>query len=518
MARKLKAYYIPDGLRDLESDFEYTEITLDRYIILFPRLDPEQIIKIAKYVKDKAIEIYRDTDNIDVSEIVQKLRDKWINENYERFRLALDLLPQLTGLSKEVIILYQFGTIKKLTKETVKFFKNLNPPREVLSKFILLDDAEVWLRGFSSIFNKIKFSKAIKQLKKPKLVTFITPSNVPGLIEALGVFLALVGQTSMIIKTPSKQPVFGPLFAESLKEINRELAETIAVLPWRGGDETIEIPLFRESDAVSIVGSTESARAVKEKVDSLRRKGFKVKGSYHGGKFGLNVISREFVRGEVAALSVIDGIGYEGYMCSSPAFGFFVEDSGDGSARKFAEMMFEEAQWISEIVPQSDLFKRYRKRTLSHYLALENTGKAEVLISEKNNFAVVYLNESKLIPDGQNRLFKVYPIKNIYDVIKMMGTWRDYLQTVGVAIPNKEMFNFAEEAAKIGFSNIRVVGTVTLPRLGESWDGYYPLLEFMIDGDYVHWVTINAKDIEEEIKHLSSKLDYLRKGDLLSFG
>jgi len=516
MVLELKAYYLPESLRDIEDDLEFKELEIDHYKILFPKISRDQILKIAKFIKSKVLEVYS-RDEREIGGIVEKLRDKWLDENFTGYKIAMDILPKLTGLSREIITLYQFGTIKKFTREAVEFFNNLKLEKDVLSDFILLDKPGVWLKGLASLFNKIRFSKAIKNLKKLKLVTFITPSNVPGLIEALGVFLALIGKTGMIIKTPTKQPVFGPLFAESLNEIDKEIAETIAVLPWKGGDNEIEIPLFKESDAVSIIGSTESADSVRKRINSLRREGYKVKGCYHGGKFGLNIISKKFATRDVAALCVIDGIGYEGYMCSSPAFGFFVEDSGNGSAMKFAEMMYEEAQWISEIMPQSDLFKRYRKRVLDNYLALENTGKAEVLISEKNDFAVVYLEELRLVPDGQNRLFKIYSIKNIYEVLRMLRNWRDYLQTIGVAIPNKDVFRFANEAAKIGVSNLRVVGTVTLPRLGESWDGYYPLLEFMINDDYVHWVTINARDIEEEIKKLSYKLDDLKNGNLLSF-
>lgn len=515
MVIKLRAYYLPKEIRGLEDEFTYREINLDRYQIIFPVLKKEHILKVAKYVKERAVDVYSKSNNKDIGDIIQRLRDKWLDEGYRGHKIAMDVLPKLTGLSKEIILFYQFGTIMKFSKEAVEFLEKLNLPKEVLNQFVLLKDAGVWLRGITSFVNKLKFKKALKRLKRPKLVTFITPSNVPGLIEALGVFLALVGRMGMIIKTPTKQPVFGPLFAESLEELDSDLSSTIAVLPWKGGDRDIEMVLFKESDAVSIIGSTESANSVKERIDSLRNEGYKIKGCYHGGKFGLNIISKEFVNRDVAALSVIDGIGYEGYMCSSPAFGFFVEDRGDGSARKFAELMFEEAELISRIIPQSDLFKRYRKRALDNYLALESTGKVEVLIPKENNFAVVYVKEPKLIPDGQNRLFKVYPIKDINGIINLLKPWREYLQTVGVAIPTKHVFSLANKLGKIGVSNIRVVGTVTLPRLGESWDGYYPLLEFMLEEEYVDWLSINAMNIESEIKKLSSKLKELRNGHLL---
>ncbi|MHA1616088.1 MAG: acyl-CoA reductase [Candidatus Njordarchaeales archaeon] len=512
----LKAFYLPPSLDDLEEDFEFRELEVDGYRILYPKISPEQMKRIAEAIKNAAKSIYENKDTEYLAEVIQKVRDLWMNPDYEKRKIALEILPKLTGLSKEVIIYYQFGTIRKMNKNVVKFLSNLKIDKKVLDKFILLEDANVWLRGYASFMNKLKFGKAIKNLRRPKLVTFITPSNVPGLIEAIGVLLSVCSRTGMIIKTPSKQPVFGPVFAESLREIDEELGETIAVLPWKGGDKNIEAVLFRESDAISVVGSTETVLSVKRRVDELRKRGYRIKGCYHGGKFGLSVVAKEYVRRDVAALSVIDGIGYEGYMCASPAFGFFVEDDGTGLARKFAKYMAEEAEWITKIIQQSDLFRKYREQELQKYLSLEAMGKIEVFLPENNGCAVIFDPEPKLVPDGQNRLLKVYPIKSIFDVVRTLKPWKEYLQTIGVAIPNEKLFEFADKVARLGVSNLRVVGTVTLPRLGESWDGNYPVLEFMLDEDYVHWISINAKDIDAELEKLSNNLEALREGKLIS--
>lgn len=512
----LKAFYLPQSLNGLEDDFEFRELEADGYRILYPKISPEQMKRIAETIKNTAKSVYENKDLEYLAEVIQRVRDLWMKPDYEKRKIALEILPKLTGLSKEVIIYYQFGTIRKMDKNAVKFLADLKFDEKVLEKFILLEGANVWLRGYASFMNKLKLRKATKNLRRPKLVTFITPSNVPGLIEALGVLLGVVSRTGMIIKTPSKQPVFGPMFAESLSEIDKELGETIAVLPWKGGDRNIEDVLFRESDAVSVIGSTETALSVKRRVDELRKRGYGIKGCYHGGRFGLSVIAKEYVKREVAALSVIDGIGYEGYMCSSPAFGFFVEDDGTGLARKFAEYMAEEAEWITKIIPQSDLFRKYREQDLPKYLSLEAMGKIEVFLPENNGCTVIFDPEPKLVPDGQNRLLKVYPIKSIFDIVQMLKPWKEYLQTIGVAVPNEKLFEFADKVARLGVSNLRVVGTVTLPRLGESWDGNYPVLEFMLDEDYVHWVSINAKDIDAEIEKLSNNLEALREGKLIS--
>jgi len=83
-----------------------------------------------------------------------------------------------------------------------------------------------------------------------------------------------------------------------------------------------------------------------------------------------------------------------------------------------------------------------------------------------------------------------------------MKPWKEYLQTAGVAIGNNRLQKISELMGKTGFSNIRVAGTVALPRLGEAWDGNYPVYEFFIL-DKIHWTSINAIDFENEIKELT---------------
>ncbi|MGQ4892096.1 MAG: acyl-CoA reductase [Candidatus Njordarchaeia archaeon] len=507
---ELKAYFLPNTLGNVEEKIEKKELEVDDYKILVPRVTAKEIGEILEKIKSSAREIYRKLELEEICEIIGELRQKWMDKRYEKRKIALDVLPKLTGLTKEQIIFYQFGTMEKMTPEAVEFLSNMEFDKGVLRKFKYLEKVGVWIRGHTSTLGFLKVKKMLKNMKKPELIAFITPSNVPGLIEVLGIFIGLVSKSAVLIKTPSKQPVFGPLFAESLREIDEKITETIAVIPWKGGSVEIEKEIFSHADAVSVIGSTESALSVKERLEKLYKNNGKfVKGCYHGGKFGLNIISKELANEKVAALSVIDGFGYEGYMCSSPAFGFFVEEGGELKPEAFAKAMHRYAEEISKHIPQSDLFKRYREKTLSKYLSLEAAEKVKVYTSENNNHAVVYSTEIDFTPDGQNRLLKVFPIKNINQVIPYLKRWREYLQTIGVAIPTSKIFNFAEKVAKLGVSNLRVVGTVTLPRVGEAWDGYYPILECSTREDLVHWVTINARDVEGEIENLYDKL-YLR--------
>ncbi|MGQ4914779.1 MAG: acyl-CoA reductase [Candidatus Asgardarchaeia archaeon] len=502
----LNGYYLPDSLSYLEDKLEFHELAVDGFIVKVPKISKEHILEIVSVLKKNRDEILSTITIDEVAETYDRVSKKWADKEYQYKKIAMELLPRLTNLSPELIEFFQFSTLYKIDVHTIKFLASMKLNAEFLKTFIALDDANAMLRGFASFTAKMKLLSQIKTQKEIKLVTYITPKNVPGLIEALGIFLSTVAKASSITKTPSAQPVFAPLFARSICEVNKDIGETMVVVPWKGGTLEIEDVLFKNSDAVSIVSSTETVNSVRKRIDVLRKKGYKIKGCYHGGKFGLVVVSKEYATKDVALLATLDAIGYEGYMCSSPAFGFFVERGGELSPEQFAGHMVDAAEKLGSLIPQTQFFRKLREKELAHILvdSAMNAG-VKIINTPSRNATVVYYPKPKINPNGQNRLIKVMPINNVHDVFDLIRNWRDYYQTIGVAMPHKKLLKFAEKAGKLGFSNIRVIGTVTLPRLGEAWDGNLPVIEFFIE-DIVHWISINTRDIDNEISKLTEKI------------
>ncbi|MHA1665316.1 MAG: acyl-CoA reductase [Candidatus Njordarchaeales archaeon] len=504
---ELNAYYIPAELSSIEDKIKLKELEIDSYIINFPKINRDIIKELIVGLKKQRKQLLASITDQQIEQLFDNVTKKWMNRESSYRKIALDILPKLTGLSKEIIIHYQFETMRQMTGDTVRKLLKMEINKEMFSKFTRFNDTNALLRAFMPFRNKLKLKKALKNLKKPEFITFITPSNVPGLIEALAVFLTVISKSASIIKSPSKQPVFGPLYARSIAEEDYDLAQLFSIIPWKGGTYEIEKELFWNSDAVSVISSTETAMSVKERIDNLNRKGNNIIGCYHGGKFGLDVISKEYAKKEIAALAVFDGIGYEGYMCSSPAFGYFIETGGELTPKEFAKEMARVAKILSEKIPQGELFRRYRDNEIAKLLAKIGTKEnTELLMEHGYDYAVFYQEEIELIPNGQNRLFKVFPIDSIMEIPRLFKDWRIYLQSIGVAIPKSRLISFANEAGRAGFSNIRVLGTLTIPRLGEAWDGNLPVLEFMMDNDLIHWTSINTIDIDKDLEDQVNKI------------
>ncbi len=510
---ELKGYYLPKSLKSIEKEMEFDEKKVKDYILLLPIINKENIGSIVSELKENRNKYIADMPFSDIAKTYGDVSRTWSNNNYEKKKIALELLPELTNLSPELIEFFQFRSIYKIDENTIGYLSTLNLPSEVFNQFVPIEGAKTFVRAYAGFRDKISLKKISQNNRELELVTYITPSNVPGFIESLGIFMAGIVKASGLIKTPSVQPLFAPLYAESVAEKSKEIGETIAVVPWAGGDQSIEDVIFRNSNVVSVVSSTQTAMSVKNRIDELNRSGNAIKGCYHGGKFGIELIGKEMSNAEVAGLAAIDGIGYEGYMCGSPAFGFFVEEGGDLSPLEFAETLADQMEKISKVIPQTNFFRKLREIKLGEIVSKPRfEGGQSIFPSSENNFAVIYESKFNLNPIGQNRLIRVFGVKSLEEVINKLKPWKEYLQTAGLAVGNNRLEKISELMGKTGLSNIRVVGTVALPRLGEAWDGNYPVYEFFIP-DKIHWTSINAIDFEKEIQELCNiKNDIIKNG------
>ncbi len=509
MTKKLKGYYLPPSFEDIENelDFEEREV-LDSKLIVPKYFGPKIAEKIVKRLKKNQEEI----KNLDVNEIAKTYEivgKKWGKKSdYPKKTIALKYLPALTDFSPEIIEYYQFSCINQINKAISKDLVNYRFPSEVFSRFIQIPETETWIRAYASLINKLRLRRIMKSdFRELKLISYITPKNVPGIIETFGIFLGNIIQSAVLIKTPFEQPLFASLYAESVKEISPTLGETIAVVPWKGGHKELEKVIYSHSDVVSIVGSNRTIQIISTEIQKLNKEGCNIKGCYHGQKFGLELVSKEFLKDEkiarkVAALIALDGAAYEGFMCASPVLGFFIEAGGRISVSQFAQILVEESSKVSKIIPQNESFRKNRDIQLSELLANPETNR-EIFHDKNNDSIVVYEPKFELKPIGQNRLHRLFEIPKLEFLIRKIKRWKDYLQTIGIAIPNERLFEqkIAEKLGKVGFSSLRVVGSACIPRLGETWDDNYPIYEYYIP-DFIHWVSINSGNVSDEISRL----------------
>jgi len=509
MTKVLKGYYLPPSFEDIEDKLEFEERELLDATLLVPKyFGPEIAEKIVIKLKNNHEEI-KNLESDDIVEICSAVGKKWSKTSkHPNKEIALKYLPELTDFPPEMIEYFQFNTIFHINSAISKNLINYRIPSEVFTKFIQNPETNTWLRAYAGLIDKLRLKRIMNSgLREIKLITFITPKNVPGIMEAFGIFLGNIVKSTVLVKTPIDQPLFAPLYAETIKEISPAFGETIVVIPWKGGHKELEKVIYSYSEVVSVVSSNRTIKIISKDIRKLNRKGNNIKGCYHGGKFGLEVVSKEFLIDEetarkVAALIALDCAAYEGYMCASPVFGVFVEACGEINGSQFAKIFAEESSKVSKIIPQKERFRKIRELRLSEILANPNPNR-EIFHDPNKGSSVIFEPKFELKPIGQNRINRVFEIPKIEFLIRKIRPWKAYLQSIGIAIPNERLFKqeIAKKLGKVGFSSLRVVGSVCLTRLGETWDGKYPIYEYYIP-DGIHWESINTENISEEISRL----------------
>lgn len=516
MTATYKGYYLPPSLEDVERSLELTELSVSDATILVPRVTPEEMSVITRVIRENNARI-TSMSVAGVAETFDRVSARWRDGGFPDRKAALRYLPALTNLSPELIEYFHFQSLDRISGETVRKLSAFRPDKSYLEGFLPVNGAGTFLRGYAGLLQKLQL-KTMAVTDTVKLITYITPSNVPGLIECMGMLMGCVARASVLVKTPSAQPFFAPAYARSVAMANPDLGETIAVIPWQGGNKAIEEIVFGASDAISVISSADTVRAIKATVGRINQSGRRPRISYHGGKFGLDLIARDFADRDVAGLAAIDGIGYEGYMCASPAFGYFVETGGPVSPEAFAGLLAEEAGRLSRLLPQTKYFRRLRERKIAELLAGPTTDGQKIFTSPGQDFAVVYEPVPSMKPVGQDRLFRVMPVDSIEDVIPLLKPWKEYLQTAGIAVDDARLIGLGERLGKAGISSIRCVGTVPLPVPGEAWDGCLPVYEYYLP-DAIHWVSINTTSIEAEIgRRKAAVADLKNRGAFPSAG
>jgi hypothetical protein len=228
------------------------------------------------------------------------------------------------------------------------------------------------LRGYTGFMGHVWLKLNVFASGNVQLATFIGPSGTTGYFESLGMLLGSIVRTATLVKNSPAQPLFALMFARSVAAANPDIGETLAVLPWQGGDTAIEDAVFRQSNAVC---SRATTKAVGEGINKLNQlESLNIKGCYYGGKHGFGLIAKEHATRDVARLAAIDGIDYEGQMCFSPAFRHFVERGGKLSPEQFAEALAEEAGRLSRSIPQMPAHREAREKKLAEILAAPADG------------------------------------------------------------------------------------------------------------------------------------------------
>ncbi|MDA0652868.1 MAG: acyl-CoA reductase [Proteobacteria bacterium] len=458
------AGYLP-GLSADEVDWQV--LNFDRgnehVEIAVPVLSETQLGELAARVKQASRAHLKSLTVSQITDIIDKAIARLLDRNDPYRQKAERLLPLITGYDAEMVRLGLTHYLKTFRRAELQKFL-----AEDFTNPGILDDFQPVPKG--------GFAKA----SGPDLLVHIWAGNVPGL-PLWSLISGLLVKAGTIGKVPSAEPLFAGWFAELLVEIEPKLADCLAVVWWKGGDEARESALLKQADVVLAYGGNDSLAAIRARTPITTRC------LTYGHKVSFGMVSRAALdtgkAWSVAHQAAYDVIRYDQQGCYSPHV-FFVERGGKVSPREFSKYVANELACFEQKFPRRALpieeaggvaAWRHAEETKS-----SSQGGRDIMGDAASAWGVVYVEEAEdLAPSGLNRTIKIVAIDDLADTAPRIAPFKAFLQTVGIAAAPEELFRLAASLSDVGVTRICALGHMTAPEAGWHHDGRFNLLDLV---------------------------------------
>jgi hypothetical protein len=428
-----------------------------------PQLDAAQMQALARRVKQAAREQLKTLTVSQVVEIVDRAIARLLDPADPVRREAERLLPAVSGYDAEMVRLGLSA-----------YLKNFRAPQ--LHRFVAEDFANPKVLDE---FQPAAKGGAVRAFG-PDLLVHSWAGNVPGL-PLWSLVCGLLVKGGNVGKLPSAEPVFASLFARLLAEVHPPLAECLAIVWWKGGEQEVPAALFAEADAVLAYGSNQAVAQVREQVPVTTRF------LPYGHKLGFGLIGRAALdmhrAPATARLAAHDIVRYEQQGCYSP-HQFYVERGGRIAPREFAQYLASELANLQQRFPRralelEDAASLAGWRQASELRTLANEG-AELLGGDQQAWGVAYSEQPQpLAPTAAHRSIHVVAVDRLDDVIPLVEPFSVFLQTAGIAAEPAEVYRLSELLGRAGVTRICAIGAMTAPEAGWHHDGRFNLLDLV---------------------------------------
>ena len=473
-----------DGKVQLVSEDIGSGITLRKPIFTIEILE-----KIIGRIKTARTEYLRTHDIPAVLETIDAVNALWRDPSYQGRNIARAVLPTITGFSIEMIESWGFDYFFDILRKE-------NLPLAGKFQAHLYQEFSPCGDGLVKAFGK---PHIVHSNYEPEVIGHICAGNILGLAAFEMVMDKLVDAATWV-KVPTEEPVFGALYAKSIQEVDPLLANSIAVLPFGSENAFVQDYLFSKSDLVRATGGEHARKSLTE---LAKRHQVPLAGHWH--KFSFIVISRDFLTpeaSEIAELASLDVCAWDQQGCFSPQE-IYVESGGSVSPKEFTGLLAKEMERTTRALPKgTNSGKMQVLDGYYQYFTKETMGEPVKIFPSKDHQWLVVYDESNpnCEPSPLFRVIRVKPISDIMELPARVEPLGSFLQTIGVAIPQNRLLAFAEAMGRVGVTNLRTVSGMTLQKAWEPWDGRFPLQE-LFEHDGIHWVSIDTKDIDAEIKN-----------------
>lgn len=458
--RVYEGYYLPPSLRGEVEAYEERHYDFPEYELSFTVRSPCLSIALVERVMDHLRESqrrYLEGKPIEeIAGVLDRASRCWLDPSYPLLQQALEAIPALTGFSRPMVA------------ESLHLEHRSSLQPDLLRAL----ESELGNPRFLDGFQDSPQLQGRCRAFGPGLVVAVFSANIPGLPH-LSIMRSFLVKAACLGKVSSGEPIFPPLYAKTIEALDPQMAECLAILNWKGGDESIERRVFARAGAVIAYGSEETCASLRDRVPPG------VRLVTHSHKFGFGLIGREALRPEaakeLARRAAYDVAVFDQHACLSPHV-YFVEEGGEVSPREFARELAGALERLEENLPggRLELGEAAARQQLRESYELRELAGEEVQAfwgPPPQVWMVVYERAQGFLPSPLNRVIRVVPLRDAFEVEGYLQPLSRYLQNAAVALEGERREEIFLRLARLGVARIVPPGKMPTPSMMWHHDG-----------------------------------------------
>ncbi|MEW6305854.1 MAG: acyl-CoA reductase [Verrucomicrobiota bacterium] len=432
-------------------------------------LTPRVVIEACQTLKRNRARYLADRSTGSIVRLLSEVAGNWRDEAYPFRRLALEHGPAHTGFSRAILQAGLDAYFAQLTAENLEAL--LVQELGHADRLDAPTSAPTEPRG-----------ARIALASGPELLAHIAAGNLPN-PTVTSIVLGLLLRSAQFVKCARGASFIPRLFAHSLYEADSRLGACLEIAEWPGGEESLEFPLFAESQCVTATGNDKTLAAIRRRVPhNVRFVGY-------GHRVSFGFVTHEAFQGfrtrKIVAHAADDIVAWDQLGCLSP-HAFYVQDDGRGTAQQFAEMLVAELERREQSHPRGTLsteaaaaiatrraFYEIRSARASHTRQWCSPGSTA--------WTVIYEEDPLFQPSCLNRFVYVKAATDLEAVLRGADRVLGQVSTVGLAAAEHEARDLVMQLARWGVTRVCSIGQMQHPPLTWRHDGRPSL------GDLVTW-------------------------------
>ena len=460
----LDAYHLPSSFVPQEIKEKKIQTDHQEVVLCYPLFDSFDIKKYTEEIKEKRKTHLQKLKTSEIIDILATVAEKWTNPDYP--------YRQIAEKSSSCHYWLRSETIQLEIKTFIRLFLKKNLLRFISSEFgnngNLLDDFYPQISG--------GFTKAFG----PETIFTVFSGNIPGL-QIWAIVMGLLVKSSILGKLSFSEPLFPVLFVKTIAEIDQTLADTIVLLPWKGGNKDLESASIAASETIVVYGGEKAASAIRQQVPAHK------KFLSYGHKVGFAIIGKETLTPEyyqdIVKRLVDDITIYDQQACLASQT-VFIENGGQISPKEIAQALAHHLENQEIKRPRAPLSEEESlaiasSRQTAALAALQHNNTL-LLPNENNNSGTVVFHERPgFSASPLNRFIHVFAIDDLSNIPKFIKAFAPFLQSVGIAVEPKRLFELSDTLGKFNINRICALGQMN--HVSPAWhhDGRFNLIDLV---------------------------------------